>query len=332
MFHRVLPAEHPQFAEADPTWTLRDTVFAKCLDFLRRHYNLIAVDDLLAALQDRSILPDRSLLITFDDGWADNLYCALPILQAASAPAVVFAVADGIDGAELWDECLRRQWRAGRLTPPQCDQLWNAVTDGPRPHRSWTDRDDLEELIRGLAPIDRADRAALVAVTCCAARSSAPYMLSAEQLRTLASKNIAVGSHGLTHAPIPLSANPSVELRESRRALARVLGRPPRCLSFPHGVYDASAVEEAVLAGYELLFTSAPALTSIEEHMPLPRCIGRINVPSQAVTDAAGAFRPELLATWLFTRPAHSQALLRKSRFRATPTTPLVATSTGPNE
>jgi peptidoglycan/xylan/chitin deacetylase (PgdA/CDA1 family) len=41
-------------------------------------------------------LPARPLLITFDDGWADNEEFALRALRERNLPAVVFVVAAGV--------------------------------------------------------------------------------------------------------------------------------------------------------------------------------------------------------------------------------------------
>ena len=54
-------------------------------------------------------LPRRTVIITFDDGYADNFHTALPLLQEADCPATVFVTAGKI-GAERdfwWDELER---------------------------------------------------------------------------------------------------------------------------------------------------------------------------------------------------------------------------------
>src|SRR5690606_15174773 len=72
MFHRVLTQQDPRWASCDPDYTLEAGLLERCLEFFRRHYNVVSSDDVLAARRDGTPLPDRALLITFDDGWADN--------------------------------------------------------------------------------------------------------------------------------------------------------------------------------------------------------------------------------------------------------------------
>ena len=94
MFHRVLTQEDPRWASCDPDYTLDAGLFERCLYFFRRHYNVVSVDQVMVARRDGTPLPDRPLLITFDDGWADNHAHALPRLRAAGLPALLFTVAD----------------------------------------------------------------------------------------------------------------------------------------------------------------------------------------------------------------------------------------------
>jgi peptidoglycan/xylan/chitin deacetylase (PgdA/CDA1 family) len=53
-------------------------------------YSVVALDDVLAFYSDGVPLPRRAVLITFDDGYRDNLEHAAPILARHGYPAVVF--------------------------------------------------------------------------------------------------------------------------------------------------------------------------------------------------------------------------------------------------
>lgn len=92
MLHRVLDRADPDFASADPAWTLSLSLFEQLLDFVVRHYSVVSLGDVISAQEGVRPLPQRALLITFDDGWADNLRYAAPVLRRMGLPAVVFAV------------------------------------------------------------------------------------------------------------------------------------------------------------------------------------------------------------------------------------------------
>src|SRR5712691_5757206 len=116
VFHRVLARDDPRTGTALAEWTIGDEAFDASLAFFRRHYNLVSLDEVVAAARGTCRLPQRSLLITFDDGFADNLDYALPLLRKHSAPAVVFISTDIIGHAErLWTEDVLWATRAGLL-------------------------------------------------------------------------------------------------------------------------------------------------------------------------------------------------------------------------
>ena len=73
--------------------------FRKHLEILKQKKNIIPLSKIL----DKNI-PKNSVAITFDDGYADNLHTALPILKELSAPATIF-IATGLLGQRFhWDD------------------------------------------------------------------------------------------------------------------------------------------------------------------------------------------------------------------------------------
>src|SRR5258708_5427922 len=72
MFHRVLPNGHPDQAVGDSTWTVSTETFEHCVQLFRDQFTVISLHQLLDACRGVLPLPANSLLITFDDGWADT--------------------------------------------------------------------------------------------------------------------------------------------------------------------------------------------------------------------------------------------------------------------
>jgi len=81
--------------------------FAEHLDALaRRGWSFVDLDAVLAALDGRAQLPERALLVTFDDCYLDLLSVAVPLLAERGIPAVAYAVAGLTGAANEWDRPL----------------------------------------------------------------------------------------------------------------------------------------------------------------------------------------------------------------------------------
>jgi peptidoglycan/xylan/chitin deacetylase (PgdA/CDA1 family) len=103
LYHRISQAE------TDP-WSLCVTPqhFSEHLQVLRDAYLPIRLGQLTQAGGVYQHLP-KSVVITFDDGYADNLYQAKPLLEHHGIPATVFVVSGSV-GTERefwWDELER---------------------------------------------------------------------------------------------------------------------------------------------------------------------------------------------------------------------------------
>ena len=64
--------------------------FRMQMRYLRKHYNVVPLDDIVKYKQGEINLPDKSVAITFDDGYADNYKVAWPILKRNNLPFTIF--------------------------------------------------------------------------------------------------------------------------------------------------------------------------------------------------------------------------------------------------
>lgn len=106
MYHRVLPAGSGSFSHAGIVVT--PETFDLHMAFLARHFRMLTLAQFKQELSDSCFRP-RACLVTFDDGWWDNLQYALPVLQKHGIPAIVF-VSTGFIGTTdtFWQEQLAR--------------------------------------------------------------------------------------------------------------------------------------------------------------------------------------------------------------------------------
>jgi len=100
MYHRVADLD------ADP-WELavQPVNFEQQLAVLKKKFHVVSVTELVAYFKKGSI-PAHCVCVTFDDGYSDNFYNALPLLQEHQCPASFFITTDLIDQKALfwWDE------------------------------------------------------------------------------------------------------------------------------------------------------------------------------------------------------------------------------------
>jgi peptidoglycan/xylan/chitin deacetylase (PgdA/CDA1 family) len=78
--------------------------FGRQMEYLHaKGYMPISLDLLLDASSRGGELPFCPVVITFDDGYADNAVNALPVLQRYGFPATVFVVSGCMGGNNTWD-------------------------------------------------------------------------------------------------------------------------------------------------------------------------------------------------------------------------------------
>ena len=88
----------------DTWYYVSETIFGKQLTWLRDNgWQAIDCAAFLRGLREPESLPERSLLLTFDDGYRTMRTVAMPILQRFAAPGVVFMPTAFIGGMNTFD-------------------------------------------------------------------------------------------------------------------------------------------------------------------------------------------------------------------------------------
>ena len=100
-YHKIGPAP----TGFPPTWFyISEKTFASHLTFLKEEqWVVIDLETFLRGLEQPEILPDRAVLITFDDGCKSINGAALTCLQRFEFPAIVFIPTDYIGKTNLFD-------------------------------------------------------------------------------------------------------------------------------------------------------------------------------------------------------------------------------------
>jgi peptidoglycan/xylan/chitin deacetylase (PgdA/CDA1 family) len=265
--------------------------FAEHLQLISERYVPLGLADLVAAaVQGRN--PARAVAITFDDGYADNLFAAKPLLEHAGTPATVFVASGYVRGGApfWWDELERLLLRPGLLPSTLTLEvgretlLWElgdetAYTSVSAADRTaWTVLDDRDPgprqriyraLCARLRVLDETERARALERL----RSVAePEATDAEMPRPMTSAELAclvegdlvdVGAHTVTHPVLSRLAEERQrdEIAGSRRQLQEVLGRPVASFAYPYGTdadFDETTVKLIREAGFDHACANLP--------------------------------------------------------------------------
>jgi peptidoglycan/xylan/chitin deacetylase (PgdA/CDA1 family) len=281
-YHRIAGVDDEDFSTFVPNVSATPDAFAEQMDYLRKNYNPISIDDLLAWLKGEGVLPPYAALVTFDDGYRDNLENALPILEKRQIPAVLFVATDciGSDRPFYWDlaaymfahsssgaadiPLLGRQVLGGRENRRSLAAQWIAKAKALPPSERQVAIDALRAV---LAPPDNH-------------KAFRNLHLTWQEVREMARKGMAIGAHTCGHpilAQVPTDVARD-EILRSKRLIEDTLGTLVRTFAYPNGrASDFSEVHNRMLveAGIEAAFTLVPGPSARAELRTKPMEIRR---------------------------------------------------------
>lgn len=258
----------------------------------------------LEEMRSAATIPRDTVAVTFDDGYADNLVQALPVLERYGVPATVFVSTSAtLSGHEYWWDRLEQvlllpgrlpehlrirsgdttvEWdlgdSAGDGAGTLYDPSWRAESRPPtRRHAAYLDlcvrlrsidAGEREDVLRQL--FERAGRAQITRPT--------HRPLTPDEIATLSCSGVvSIGAHTVTHPALGHRppAEQEREVRESRELLEGLTGRPVVDFAYPFGgtsTYDGRSVEAVRAAGFRCACTTMPGQVSrFSDPHQLPR-------------------------------------------------------------
>ena len=252
IYHRVI-------SEADPL--VAAEVCAREFDWqlkvLRHWFRVLPLSEAVVRLRNGT-LPMRAACVTFDDGYADNVTVALPILKKWGMPATFFLATGYIDGGRMWnDTVIETVRRAPGATldarPVGLDSLDIATLD--------LRRRAIGRLLAALKYLPMEERKRHADELSAAANCGLPtgLMMTTEGVRQLYESGMEIGAHTVNH-PILAKLDPylaRIEIRDSKSRLEAITGSSVRLFAYPNGKPGLDYRQEHVELVKELGFEAA---------------------------------------------------------------------------
>ncbi len=207
--------------------------FEKHLAYLSKHFSIISLQQLVDAITQKNwrIIPPKSLVITFDDGHANN-YALLNALKEYQTPITIYACAGIVNTRRhFWFLDFPQQAQALKLYPNH-RRLQKLAVAGYAPKKEFSTRQALTQA----------------------------EMLAMQQ------RGVEFGSHTVFHPILTTCSNQEAqwEISESRKMLQTLLDAPVMHFAYPNGNYARREEEYLRQAGYHSARSTSPGWNDIK--------------------------------------------------------------------
>lgn len=280
------------------------TQFAEHMEYVADRHRVIGTEELLWA-RDGGRLPPRSVLVTFDDAYADFADAAWPVIRRLRIPVILF-VPTGYPDRHRWFWWDRLYAVMRRLDAP----VSIPSPAGPIHYRH---RNETESTFRRLVAtakslphgvamewIDGLEAAHRIA-------DRAASVLSWDRLRELAAAGVTLAPHSVTHPRLDRLPDAEIEreVQESRAELDAATGiSSPPIFAYPDGGHDERVVRAVGAAGFRVAFTTRRGANALATADWLR--LRRINV---AHSTPLAMVRAQLVAPWRMLGASSTSAL-----------------------
>jgi len=200
--------------------TVTPEVFEGEMEYLsKKGYRTLKIDELFSYVKGESILHEKGVLITFDDGWLDNYIYAFPVLKKYKINAVIFLITERVEAASNIVRSQESGVRSNEIIIPSHNGCKRLIKDG-RGDEVVLNWDIIKEM--------------------------------------MGSGLVEFYSHTNSHARCDLLSEDELkeELMKSKEIIEEKLGSPCQYLCWPYGRYNDAALKIAKGIGYKGIFTT----------------------------------------------------------------------------
>jgi peptidoglycan/xylan/chitin deacetylase (PgdA/CDA1 family) len=285
-----------------PLWIpLRPQLSRQKLDeylrLLAKRYHFVSLMDAVEMLQGRKPVQPYSMVLTFDDGYRNNLTHALPILRRHKVPATFFVPTGFADRARpFWFDRLDyvlqhasvhgREVKVGsfsiRLDASTRSALCQSYERLRRTAKQLRIADG--EFVRDMEQLAcRLEAESGHALADIQSRDDWSAIATWEQIQQVATDSVTIGSHTVDHVRLArVEADIARDqLLRSKRDMEGRTGKPCLSLCYPNGDFTKETVHLARECGYLCALTAEEGLNSTGDDL---MTLKRINLPPDATS------------------------------------------------
>ena len=272
-------------------------LFKEQLDFFAAHFQVVTMEQVLEAAQGGKALPERALLLTFDDGYIDNYVAAFPVLQEHHMQGSFFIPGKTITENVLLDvnkihfilasapiESLVRavkermdHYRGGKFSYPETAELWQQYAVANR-----FDGADTVFVKRMLQTALPEELRHIIASELFAKYVGLPedkfareLYMNYDQIRVMRRAGMFIGCHGYDHywlANLP-QAEMQRDIEKGLDAIGEFIDREAWVMNYPYGDYSEQVIDYIRSHGCQLGLTTYVRLAKLgeDDRFALPR-------------------------------------------------------------
>jgi peptidoglycan/xylan/chitin deacetylase (PgdA/CDA1 family) len=263
MLHRVLPQPAFDQLQFQKMLAVSESGLRNLIRYMQAHFTLIQIDDYLSLnpLEHRS---ERFACLTFDDGWQDNYWFALPIIEDCKAPVSIYLSTGFLEtGKHFWWQTIGDTLARAHPNPV----LKSAITKILRQYHLGIDSPlTTDHLINQIKQLPPHERNSLIAAFELLQDEQSAHGLTWQQIQQMADTGlIRFGTHTVNHVLLTQlnQQDAEYEIRQCKRDL---LHKQPLHFNgvfcYPNGDVNPTVAGQVAAAGYRAALTTQSGYAS----------------------------------------------------------------------
>lgn len=263
---------------------------------LSKHYHFISLMDAVDMIAGRKPVKPYSVVLTFDDGYRNNITHALPILRRYGAPAAFFVSTGFLNNTKpFWFD--RLDYALQHVQTDSCEVKlgslkMNLNTQDRRifqesyeqfrlmaKQQHMSDIDFQQEMERMASEFEKKSGRALKDIL---QNDDWSAIMTWEQIKQCTDDSITIGSHMVDHIRLEFIDSKTAynQLSESKRDIENNLGKPCLSLAYPNGNFNNETTDIARQCGYVCGVTTEEGLNQVGDD---PMKLRRISLSSVGI-------------------------------------------------